>query len=93
MSIDVVQSSLFSRQKKKLHRNQIRILDEEIRKIIEDPKIGEQKKGDLKEIWVHKFKSASQLFLLAYQWDSKKRYLIAIHPHENFYRDLKKYLK
>lgn len=93
MSINVLQSSLFSRQKKKLQKKQIRVLDEEIKKLVEDPKIGEQKKGDLKEVWVHKFKIGSQLFLLAYEWNSKTRCLIAIHAHENFYRDLKRYLK
>ena len=93
MSINVLQSPLFSRQKKKLHKNQIRVLDEEIKKIVRNPRIGEQKKGDLKTVWVHKFKVGPQLFLLAYEWDSKSRYLIAIHPHEGFYRDIKRYLK
>jgi len=93
VSINVVQSALFSRQKKKLHKNQIKVLDEEIKKIVENPKIGEQKKGDLKEVWVHKFKIGPQLFLLAYGWNSTTRYLIAIHSHEGFYKNLKRYLK
>jgi len=31
-------------------------LDQEIRKIAGNPNIGEEKKGDLREIFVHKFK-------------------------------------
>ena len=93
MSIKVLQSPLFSRQKKKLHKNQIEVLDKEIKKLIKGPTIGEQKKGDLKGVWVHKFKVGPQLFLLAYEWNPKTRYLIALAPHEGFYRDLKRYLR
>ena len=92
MTVAVLQSSLFSRQKKKLHKNQIKVLDIEIKKIIENPTIGNQKKGDLKGVYVHKIKAGSQLFLLAYEWNSKTRYLIAIDTHEAFYKELKRYL-
>ena len=93
MRITVLQSPLFSRQKRKLHKNQIKVLDTEIKNLIRNPKIGEQKKGDLKGVWVHKFKAGSQLFLLAYEWDFKNRYLIATGTHEGFYKGLKRYLK
>ena len=93
MSITVLQSPLFSRQKRKLHKNQIKVLDAEIKSLVKNPKIGEQKKGDLKGVWVHKFKVGPQLFLLAYESDFKNRYLIAIGTHEGFYRDLKRYIK
>ena len=85
MNIKVLQSPLFSRQKKKLYKNQIKVLDKEVEKLIENPRIGEQKKGDLKGVWVHKFKIGPQLFLLAYEWDAKTRYLIALATHEGFY--------
>ncbi len=93
MIITVLQSSLFSRQKKKFHRNQIKVLDVEINRLIKNPKLGEQKKGDLKGVWVRKFKASSQLFLLAYEWTPKNIYLIAINTHETFYKNLKRYLK
>lgn len=49
------------------------------------------KKDDLAALWVYKFKSQSQLYLLGYTLDEGVRlvYLEAIGPHENFYRDLK----
>ncbi|MDO9465200.1 MAG: type II toxin-antitoxin system RelE/ParE family toxin [bacterium] len=93
MTVPVLQSPLFSRQKKKLHKNQIEVLDREIKKLIKNPEVGEQKKGDLKGIWIHKFKVGPQLLLLAYQWDSKVRYLIALNTHEGFYKSLKRYLR
>jgi len=93
VTVPVLQSPLFSRQKKKLHKNQIEVLDREIKKLIKNPEVGEQKRGDLKGTWIYKFKVGPQLFLLAYQWDPKVRYLIALNTHEGFYKNLKRYLR
>ncbi len=43
--------------------------------------------------YVHKFKVGRKLFLLAYDLNESEILLLALGPHENFYRDLKKYLK
>ncbi|MFN9816901.1 MAG: type II toxin-antitoxin system RelE/ParE family toxin, partial [Pseudanabaena sp.] len=77
--------------KKKLNKNQIKDLDNAVREIIKNPEIGEQKKGDLADVWVYKFRMVDRENLLAYQWDEKTRTLIALGVHENFYRDIKKY--
>jgi len=68
-------------------------LDQEIRKISENPGIGEEKKGDLREIFVHKFKLKAAQYLLAYRKIGTDLELVMIGPHENYYRDLKQYLK
>ena len=68
-------------------------LDQEIRKIAEDPNIGEEKKGDLRKIFVHKFKIKTAQYLLAYRHISKDLELVMIGQHDNYYRDLKQYLK
>lgn len=91
MEIEIVQTSIFAKQKKKLKKNQIKDLDEAVQAIVKHPEIGERKIGDLVDIWVYKFRMVKQEHLLAYQWDSEKRILIALGVHENFYRDLKKY--
>ena len=59
-----------------------------------NPLIGEEKAGDLKGIRVYKFKLFDQQILLAYQVDENKKEVIfaAVGGHENFYRDLKRYL-
>jgi len=67
-------------------------LDDEIRRICEAPEIGETKKGDLTGVSMHKFKVRDRLFLLAYEFDEKEILLLALGAHENFYRDLKRYL-
>jgi mRNA interferase RelE/StbE len=68
-------------------------LDQEIRKIAEKPSIGEEKKGDLREIFVHKFKIKTAQYLLAYRKIGRDLELVMIGQHENYYRDLKQYLK
>ena len=89
--IQVFQTPLFSKIKKKLKKNQIKDLDNAVREIIKNPQLGEQKKGDLADVWVYKFRMVDRENLLAYQWDEKTRTLISLGVHENFYRDIKKY--
>ena len=89
--IQVFQTPLFSKIKKKLKKNQVKDLDNAVREIIKNPELGEQKKGDLADVWVYKFRMVDREDLLAYQWDEKTRTLIALGVHENFYRDIKKY--
>jgi len=68
-------------------------LDQEIKLIAEDPAIGEEKKGDLRDVFVHKFKLETTQYLLAYRKVGGDLELVMIGPHENYYRDLKQYLK
>ena len=88
----VLQTRTFANSKKRLHKNQVKELDNTIQKILLNPEIGEQKKGDLLGVYVHKYKVKNQLILLAYQFDEASLTLLMIGPHENFYRDLKKQL-
>lgn len=92
MTYQVLQKRRFSRQYKKLHDNVIRDVDLAVAEIAEKPSIGEKKKGDLANLFVYKFHSQNQLYLLGYTIDDSVLlvYLEAISPHENFYRDLKK---
>jgi len=90
--MNIVQTPTFSKQVKKLHKNQKEDLDQAIKKIVEDPSIGDLKKGDLREIQVYKFKMVNQLTLLAYEFyeDDLQLILLVLGSHENFYRDVKK---
>ena len=92
MSRQVFQSPLFERNKKRLTKAEITVLDDVARRICETPEIGEAKKGDLTGVSVHKFKVRDKLFLLAYEFDENEVLLLALGAHENFYRDLKRYL-
>lgn len=68
-------------------------LDREVKNIAENPAIGEEKKGDLRGVFVHKFKLKTTQYLLAYRKIGSGLELVMIGPHENYYRDLKQYLK
>ena len=91
MAYAVIQMRRFTRQYKKLNDKTAKDVDDAVVKISETPRIGERKKGDLSKLWVFKFKSSSQLYLLGYFIDDGLRlvYLESIGPHENFYRDIK----
>lgn len=91
MSYEVRQTRRFARQYKKLHDNVAADVDQAVGAVAEDPAIGERKRGDLAALFVFKFHSQGQLYLLGYTVDEGVHlvYLEAIGPHENFYRDLK----
>lgn len=88
----VVQTPIFARAVKKLKANQKRSLDAAVRAIMDDPNLGEMKKGDLSGVLVYKFKMVRQLMLIAYSYERNviTLTLLALGSHENFYRDLKK---
>ena len=89
----VYQSGSFAKKVKKLNKKEKEVLDKEIRSIIKNPSIGSEKKGDLRGIFVHKFKIKQSLYLLSYRIFDENLELIMIGPHENYYRDLKSYIK
>ena len=68
-------------------------VEDEIERIVEDPVIGESKLCDLQGIQVHQFKFQRQSFLVAYRVAGSDIIFYSIGTHENFYRDLKRYLK
>lgn len=87
--VRIEQTVTFRRSYKKLNTNQQNAVNVAIAKIVEDPQCGKEKKGDLVNVFVYKFKCVNQEFLLAYTWNPKTRCIIALGVHENFYRDLK----
>lgn len=89
----IYQSRSFEKRIKRMHKREKEILDQEIRNIADNPSIGEEKKGDLRGIFVHKLKIKTVEHLLAYRIVGEDLELILIGPHENYYRDLKKFLK
>lgn len=88
----VLQTPSFKKAVKKLHQNQKRDLNQAIKALMDDPLIGEQKKGDLSFLRVYKFKMAKQLTLLGYSYQDGTVVLelMSLGSHENFYRDIKK---
>ena len=85
----IFQSRSFERKVKKFTTQEKNILDDEVKNIAENPTIGVEKKGDLRGVFVHKFKIKAIQYLLAYRFVGDDLELIIIGPHENYYRDLK----
>jgi len=68
-------------------------IEDEVEKIIKSPDIGRSKKGDLSEFQVYKFTFNNQNILIAYRIAGTDILLYSIGRHENFYRELKRYLR
>ncbi len=88
ITVKILQSRSFQNKVKKLDEKEKQVLDDEIKIIVKDPSIGVEKKGDLRGIFVHKFKVKTMLYLLSYRLKDKNLELIMFGPHENYYRDL-----
>ncbi len=90
----VLQSRSFARSIRKFRKQAKNILDQQVRTIVNNPSIGQEKRGELKGVFVYKFKIHTTQYLLSYRLrDSETLELIMIGPHENYYRDLEKYLR
>lgn len=91
MNLTIKQSNSFKKTVKKLPKQHKAILDEEVKKLVKNPDLGERKKGDLDFLRVHKFKLLNQEVLLGYMYEEDKIILplLKLGAHENFYQDIK----
>ena len=65
----VLQTPTFKKAVKKHKPNQKKELDTAVKALMNKPELGEQKKGGLAFLRVHKFKMNKQLTLLGYSFD------------------------
>jgi mRNA-degrading endonuclease RelE of RelBE toxin-antitoxin system len=86
------QTSRFSRLYKKLGKRQLVALHDAMDLVIKNPQTGQQKVGDLSNLYVFKYKLDSEDWLLGYTFQSNKKIITwqTIGQHENFYRDVKR---
>ena len=90
----IIQSRTFEKRVQRFRKQEKKVLDQQVRKIVRDPSIGQEKRGELRGVFVHKFKIHATQYLLSYHLaDATTLELIMIGPHENYYRDLATYLK
>ena len=71
-----------------------------VEEVCNNPRLGQQKLGDLQGVFVYKFRFNGQEYLMAYQYDHFAEILeitwiefCQIGPHENFYKQLKKSIR
>lgn len=88
--VTVYQTNAFSRAYKKLSSTRQADVDHAVAAIVADPRVGEAKKGDLRGVYVYKFKSSGKRMLLAYEYDPSTRMLLLLGSHEIFYQELKR---
>lgn len=95
MALLVTTTPSFARVAKKLHAKDKKVLDAAIKAVAANHALGVEKRGDLAEVFVYKFKLNAQETLLAYSLQPNKTkptelVLLAVGPHENFYSQLKR---
>lgn len=78
-----IQSRLFETKVKKMSKAQKIELDTQIKLIYEDPTVEVEKKGDLRGLFVHKFKIKTLQHLTAYRFTEECLELIMIGTHQN----------
>ena len=71
-----------------------------VAEVCNNPRIGQQKLGDLRGVYVYKFRFNAQEYLMAYQFDYFAGVIeitwiefCQIGSHENFYTQLKKSIR
>ena len=89
----VFQMPRFKNYVKKLPRHFQQVILDAVEDVLANPDVGELKKGDLAGFRVQKFTMVRQLTLMAYKVEKDSLVLYQVGPHENFYKNLKKYLK
>ncbi len=75
MTYEVMAMRRFLRAYKKLHANQVEVVDDQIAALARNPELGQSKRGDLAGVRVHKFKVRTTEFLLGYSVDEGLRLL------------------
>ena len=76
------------------------VIEDQVTEVCNNPRIGQQKLGDLQGIFVYKFRFQAQEYLMAYQFDHFAAETTMtwiefsqIGSHENFYTQLKKSIR
>lgn len=87
----IKQAPHFKKTYKKLPKNHLSEVNNAIKDICNNPKIGEEKKDYLKGVLVYKFKVKKLVYLLAYECNEVELILLLVlGVHENFYDKLKR---
>ena len=91
--MNVLYKSAFRKFVKKQTRSFQLVIEDEAERILKAPEMGEAKKGDLAGFRVHKFSFHKQEYLIAYKVLKSDLIFYMIDNHENFYRELKRYIR
>ena len=89
----VIQARSFEKKVKRFRKKDKKISDTQIQRILDNPAIGQEKKGDLRGVFIRKSKIQTIQYLLSYRFVGDALELIMIGRHENYYKDLKTHLK
>ncbi len=90
--MEILYKAPFRKFVKKKRRPFQLAIEDEVEEIMKNPDLGELKKGNLAEFRVHKFLYGKQRVLIAYLVQEAEIIFFMIGSHENFYKELKRYV-
>jgi hypothetical protein len=93
MIMDIYFKSPFRKFVKKQARPIQLVIEDEVDRIIDNPGLGTSKKGDLADFKTHQFSYRNQVYLMSYRLRESELGFFTVGTHENFYRELKRYVK
>jgi len=93
MIMDIYFKPPFRKFVKKQTRSFQLMIEDEVDRIIDNPGLGTSKKGDLADFKTHKFSYRNQIYLISYRLRESELVFFTVGTHENFYRELKRYVK
>ena len=87
-ALSTLSTASFDRLAKKLHAKDKKVLDAAVLEVAKNPLIGEEKRGDLAGVFVHKFMLNNQEALLAYRLQPDKKnpvgfVMLSVRHHGN----------
>ena len=88
----IFQMPRFKKYVKKLPLQFQQVILDAVEEVLTDPTVGQAKKGDLAG-FRDKFPMSRQSILMAYRVENDSLVLYQVGTHENFYHNLKKYIK
>ena len=91
--MEIFQRPRFKRYVKKLSHPFQQVILDAVEEIVENPEVGKLKAGDLKNFRIYKFIMNRQVTLIAYKLEDDSLIFYQVGTHENFYKNLKRYLK
>ena len=92
MSYTDNQTPRFLRLYKKLTKRELAFVHERMDLVLANQQLGQEKLGDLSNLYLYKFEIGKTQWLLGYSLNETKSVVTweVIGQHENFYRDLKR---
>ena len=89
MRMRIFQAVSFARKVGRYSAEEKHLIDQEIMRLARNPAAGDEKKGELGGVFIHRFRVLDSPHILAYQLIGDDLELIMVGPRVDYYRESK----